>query len=186
MKLRNHFLNLIARGVDRTPRLASLLGSIALTFIYGPAYAEMQLFLTWPGVTGPSIVAGHVGDIPLTSYSQNASNNGGIACGQVAITKQIDQTSPRFLGMVLTSKTAAQATVTFAQQTATTTTTFYTVVLRNVFPTSITQSDNTNGTVVETILLSATAFAVEFIQQLPDGSTGARTRFAFDCTNPQL
>ncbi len=75
MKPYHHFRYLIAGGIDRTLSLASLLGSVALAFIYtAPAYAATQIFLTWPGIVGPSQVIGHVGDIPLTSYSQNASN----------------------------------------------------------------------------------------------------------------
>src|ERR1700749_449250 len=38
------------------------------------AQAATDLFLTWPGIIGPSTVQRHAGDIELTSYTQTASN----------------------------------------------------------------------------------------------------------------
>src|SRR5262245_16052129 len=102
-------------------RLASLLGSVALGFICtAPAYAgTTQILLTWPSFP----------DIPLTSYSQNASNGGvptrggasGSVCGQVTITKLVDRSSPIFLGLVLTGNTLIpRLTINFSQQNGTT------------------------------------------------------------------
>jgi hypothetical protein len=49
--------------------------TIGLAFVLPTqAQAATDLFLTWPGIVGPSTVQGHAGDIELTSYSQNASN----------------------------------------------------------------------------------------------------------------
>jgi type VI protein secretion system component Hcp len=176
MRPYHHFRYLMAGDIDRTLRLASLFGSVALAFICtAPAYAATQIFLTWPGILGPSQVIGHVGDIPLTSYSQNASNNGGVSvCGQVTFTKQIDSTSPLFLGMVLKGTTSPQATVTFASQNGGTETTYYTVDLRNVIPTSITQSDSAGDVITEQIVLSARAFRFTYTTQLPNGGMSAK------------
>jgi type VI secretion system secreted protein Hcp len=174
--------------------------TIGLAFVLPTqARAATDLFLTWPGIIGPSTVQGHVGDIELTSYSQNASNTfsqsgggggggaGKAICGEVTITKRIDSTSPIFLGMVLSSKrTSGPVTITFAKSANDAT--FYSVSLRNVVPTSITQSDDPGpGRITETIVLSASQFVFTFTPQLPSGSFGTPVTFGFDCaTNSQI
>jgi type VI secretion system Hcp family effector len=164
------------------------------------AQAATDLFLTWPGIIGSSTVQGHVGDIELLSYSQNASNTanpdstgkggGGKAiCGQITITKRLDSSSPVFLGMVLSERiTAGPVTVTFAKSGNARDTTFYTVRLRDVVPTSITQSDSPGAdTIIETIVLAARQFVFTFTPQLPNGSFGTPVSFGWDCaTNRQL
>ena len=141
------------------------------------AQAATDLFLTWPGIIGPSTIQGHAGDIELTSYTQTASNtasqssggggSGKAVCGAITITKGIDSTSPVFLGMVLSGRhTAGPVTVTFAKSKQDTT--FYTVSLRDVIPTSITQSDDPGpGRITETIVLSASQFEFTLTPQLP-------------------
>jgi type VI secretion system secreted protein Hcp len=161
------------------------------------AQAATDLFLTWPGIIGPSTIQGHAGDIELTSYTQTASNtasqssggggSGKAVCGAITITKGIDSTSPVFLGMVLSGRhTAGPVTVTFAKSKQDTT--FYTVSLRDVIPTSITQSDDPGpGRITETIVLSASQFEFTFTPQLPNGGFGTPVKFGFDCVaNKQL
>jgi type VI protein secretion system component Hcp len=119
-----------------------------------------QLFLAYPGISGPSTVPGFIGTIQLLSYSQAASNNGvSVTCGQVVITKLIDTTSPAFLGMMFNgSRTSAPATVTFVNSTPGAQTPFYTVNLSDVVPVSISQSDDPVNGLIETIVLSVTKF----------------------------
>jgi type VI secretion system secreted protein Hcp len=196
-------IHLIKTGGDRfrTLHLASLLGGIALGVSGAvPAQAANELFLTWPGIIGPSTVQGHVGDIELTSYSQNASNTASLGsagtgagagagkaiCGEVTVTKRIDSTSPIFLGMVLSGKvTPGPVTVTFARGAQDNT--FYSVSLRRVLPTSITQSDSTGpDKLTETIVFSATEFVFTYTPQLPNGSVGTPVTFRFDCTTNKI
>jgi type VI secretion system secreted protein Hcp len=173
----------------------AVIATVGIAFVLPKhAQAATDLFLTWPGIIGPSTVQGHVGDIELTSYSQNASNTfsqssgaGKAVCGEVTITKRIDSTSPVFLGMVLSGRvTSGPVTVTFAKSAKDTT--FYTVSLRNVVPTSITQSDSEGPErVTETIVLSASQFVFTFTPQLPNGSFGTPVTFGWDCAaNRQL
>jgi type VI protein secretion system component Hcp len=77
-------------------------------------------------------------------------------------------------------------TITFAKSAQETT--FYTVKLRNVVVTSITQSDDPGpGKIAETIVLSAAQFEFTFTPQLPNGSFGTPVRFGFDCVaNKQI
>jgi type VI protein secretion system component Hcp len=170
----------------------ALVGSVALGWT-ATAQAATELFLTWPGIIGPSTVQGHAGDIELTSYSQTASNTfnpgstgtgaGAVKpiCGEVTITKRIDNTSPIFLGMVLSgTRTGGPVTVTFAKSPNDAT--FYSVTLRNVVPTSITQSDDPGpGKITETIVFAATRFDFTFTPQLPNGSFGTPVKVGFDC-----
>jgi type VI protein secretion system component Hcp len=102
-------------------------------------------------------------------------------CGQVVITKLVDKTSPIFLAHVLRANADPKVTITFEVQNGSTVFTYYTVVLRNVLPTSISQSDNTNDIVTEQIVLKAQAFEYQFSGQNPDGSFSGFFGFRFDC-----
>jgi type VI protein secretion system component Hcp len=84
------------------------------------------------------------------------------------------------------SRTDGPVTITFAKSAQETT--FYTVKLRNVVVTSITQSDDPGpGKITETIVLSAAQFEFTFTPQLPNGSFGTPVRFGFDCVaNKQI
>ena len=133
-----------------------------------------QLFLTWPGIVGPSTVPGHVGDIALTSYSAGISVTGGAATGggagagkvtlgQVVVTKAIDKTSPFFFGSVATGVHTPTATITFTSGRGDTT--FYTVTLNDVAVTSMTQSDSLSDIITETLTFSYASIVV----RIPSG-----------------
>jgi type VI secretion system secreted protein Hcp len=189
-----------ARQMKKVTALA-VIATVGLAFVLPMhAHAATDIFLTWPGIIGSSTVQGHLGDIELLSYSQNASNTanpdstgrggaGRAICGRITITKRIDSTSPVFLGMVLSGRvTAGPVIITFAKSGDATDTTFYTVSLRRVVPTSITQSEGTGAdTIIETIVLEATQFVFTFTPQLATGSFGTPVTFGWDCaTNRQL
>jgi type VI secretion system secreted protein Hcp len=179
----------------------AVIATVGLAFVLPTqAQAATDLFLTWPGIIGPSTVQGHVGDIELLSYSQNASNTanpdstgkgggGKATCGQITITKRLDSTSPVFLGMVLSERfTAGPVTFSFVKAGTPKDPTFYTVTLHHVVPTKIMQSDSTgDDTITETIVLAASQFKFTFTPQLPNGSFGTPVSFGWDCaTNRQL
>ena len=171
--------------------LASLLLALALSGTVD-ANAATDVFLKWSDSTivGDSTNAQHPGEVVLTSYSQNSSNPvnlgngiGKAICGQITIMKQIDQTSPEFLGKVLTgsvSSATVPVTITF-EKSATVPFQYYKVELYRVAVTSITQNDSQADTVHETIMLEAGKFRYTFNRQKPDGTKGAPVIFGWDC-----
>jgi len=192
MKLAAFCLRGISADRNRAAKIAALFGVALALSCAVPAHAATQLFLTWPGITGNSVAPGHAGDTDLLSYVQNASNTfsfgsaGGGAgksiCGQVTVMKHIDSTSPIFLGLVLSEKvTAGPIVITFAKTGEPQDTTFYTVKLRNVIPTSITQNDSKTDILVETIVLMAEQFQFTFTPQLKNGQPGTPVTFSWDC-----
>jgi type VI secretion system secreted protein Hcp len=126
--------------------------------------------------------------MPRTPSAKAVAGGAGKAiCGEVTITKRIDSTSPIFLGMVLSSRrTSGPVTISFAKSANDAT--FYSVSLRNVVPTSITQNDDPGpGKLTETIVLSASQFLFTYTPQLPNGSFGTPVTFGFDCAiNTQI
>jgi len=156
----------------------------------GSAHAATELFLKWPNITGDSAVAGHVGEIQLQSYSQSVSNNDTAVpltikksvCGQVVVTKTIDQSSTHFLGLVLNSaRTQGPVVVTFVKP-GELPQTYYTVTLRNVIVASVMQSDSPNDAVItETITMLAAQFSYSFRPQRSDGTFGPPVTFGWDC-----
>jgi type VI protein secretion system component Hcp len=179
--------------------LASLLLGTALALsCTTDADAATFVYLKWSdtSIVGDSTNAHHLGEVALTSYSQNASNpvnltkKGDTAlCGQITIMKQIDQSSPAFLGKVLTgsvSSATVPVTITF-EKSAAVAFQFYKVELYQVAVTSITQSDSQADTVNETIMLEAGKFRYTFTPQNIDGTIGVPVTFGWDClANRQL
>jgi type VI protein secretion system component Hcp len=182
-------------GRRRMLRLALLLGAVALglncsaSSRAAAAIPTVDLFLDWPGVPGEAANTGFVGQIVLLSYSQTASNSAsnpnapprGI-CGQIAVTKHLDKSSPVLLGQVLSeTRTPGPVTISFAKTGGGRDVTFYKVDLHDVVPVSITQSDSPSGDIVETLVFMATRFQFSFIPQNSDGTQGKPVMFGFDC-----
>src|SRR5262245_49885529 len=97
------------------------------------------ILLKIAGITGTSQIPGHVGEIILSGFSATNTNtpsgtggtgggSGKAVCGQVTITKTIDQTSPQFLRLLFLGAHTPSATVTFQSSDGKTTPSdFYTV-----------------------------------------------------------
>ena len=176
-----------------------LLGTALALSCTTDAGAATSVYLKWSDgtIVGDSTDVQHLGEVTLTSYSQNASNpvnltkKGDTAlCGQITVMKQIDQSSPEFLGKVLTgsvSSATVPVTITFEKSAAQFAFQFYKVELYQVAVTSITQSDSQADTVNETIMLEAGKFRYTFTPQNVDGSKGTPVIFGWDClANRQL
>jgi type VI protein secretion system component Hcp len=179
------------RGRWALGRSALIGGVIAALSWVGAAQAATELFLKWPGIPGDSVVLGHRGEITLNSYSQSASNNDTVVplairrsvCGQIVVSKLLDQSSPHFLGLVLEGKvTAGPVVVTFAKSApAAGPQTYYTVTLNNVLVTSVSQNDSAGDIVSETITLLAGRFSYSVLPQKTDGTAGVPVTFGWDC-----
>lgn len=149
----------------------------------------ITILLKIAGITGTSQIPGHVGDIVLSGFSTNDSNTGPVAgggsgkslCGQVTITKTIDQTSPEFLRLVLTGVSTPSATVTFQSSDGKTTPSdFYKVDLREIFVTGVAQTDIQADKVTETIVLQAVQFQFSFLP-----INGTPVVFGWNCATNQ-
>jgi type VI secretion system secreted protein Hcp len=150
------------------------------------------ILLKIAGITGTSQIPGHVGEIILSGFSTmdtsapppSSAGGGGAGkpvCGQVTITKTIDQTSPQFLGLLFTGVSTPSATVTFQSSDGKTTPSdFYTVDLREIFVTSVAQTDFQADKVTETIVLQARVFQFRFFP-----SNGTPVVFGWDCVAVQ-
>lgn len=172
--------------------LSSLLLGIALPLSWtANADAGTVIFLTW----SDSSIAGNVA---VESYSQGDSNPVNLVtvngrgtsspkCGQITVTKQLDRSSPDFLGKVFEgSRTSASVpvTITFEKSTGADAGAFqyYKVQLFEVAVTSVTQAGAQGGdTVSESVSLEAARFRFTFTPQNSDGSAGAPVVFGWDC-----
>ena len=181
--------------------LSSLLLGMALPLSWAAnADAATAIFLKWSdsSIVGDSTNARHPGEVALTSYSQSDSNpvnlvtaggrgTGRPTCGQITVMKQLDRSSPEFLGKVFEgSRTSASVpvTITFEKSTGgdASPLQYYKVQLFEVAVTSVTQNDAQGDTIVsETIMLEAAKFRFTFTPQNPDGSAGTPVVFGWDC-----
>jgi type VI secretion system secreted protein Hcp len=179
-------------------RLWSVLLGTALTLSWtANAGATTVVYLKWSdsSIVGDSTNAQHPNEVVLTSYSQNDSNpvnlargaggsTGKATCGQITIMKQLDRSSPEFLGKVFqgsVSSPTVPVTITF-ESVAEVPFQFYKVQLYEVAVTSITQNDSQGDTVHETIMLEAGKFRFTYTPQKPDGTKGTVVVFGWDCT----
>ena len=64
---------------------------LAAAWLPAPAAAQIQGFMTSPGLPGESQVEGHVGDIDLMSYMQSAATK---SCFNAVAVKGLDRASP--------------------------------------------------------------------------------------------
>ena len=155
------------------PLLAGMVAAGAVAPVAAPAAED--IFLQIRGIKGDATDSKHKDEIVLLSYSQSFTNpvsSGGSAgkanCGDIKVTKLIDQSSPDLIGGVLSGKNYPSAVITF-RSAGNTQTEYYTVTLTNVVLDAITQSDTTGGsTIVEMVSMSAARFKFEYRAQNAD------------------
>lgn len=186
MKLRSRFLSAL---------LAGAFGVGAASTV--PAN---EIFLKIPGVNGPAIQQGFVGDIPLLAYSQGFANSATIGsagsgagagktqCGAINFTKLIDSTSTILLQHVVRGTRIPAATLYFLGATtgAGPIVVPYTITLTGVTVTAISQGDSVgNGAgalgITENIALIAEKFQFTFWPRNPDGTYGLPETTGWDC-----
>jgi type VI protein secretion system component Hcp len=143
---------------------------------------QTQAFLKLTGVTGTSTNVLHRGEVELVGFSANASTSGNRSvCGQITIVKNIDQTSPQFLGMLYRGYRSERATITF-EVVGGSPYDFYKIDLDAVTVQNITQSDPQNSTtVVETITLAATRYRYSYYPKDAQGRALTPVTFGWDC-----
>jgi type VI secretion system secreted protein Hcp len=166
--------------------------NVAFTGGVVDASAAVQTFLKFPGITGDSVVAGHEGEVRLTSMSANASRSlgggcmgggaGKFVCGQITLEKKIDASSPQFLGLLFTGQTTPGPAKIVVEKTGDSPFEFYKIELGQVSILSIAQSDAEGDEAVkETIVLKANQYRYTYTPQTDKGLSGKPVVFGWDC-----
>lgn len=132
-----------------------------------PATAADYLFLKLPGITGPSTIPPHGGEIEVLSFSAGASAKKGVGstCSDLSVMKITDQTSPLLFVATVMGVDFAQATLTYAQgPTGGPVVDKYSIVLNNASITSVQDSGTTGGggLPIESVSLKGTSWVVTF------------------------
>ncbi len=158
--------------------------------------AATKVFLKFPGVAGESTDDKHKGEIEITSFAANASrvgnlNGGGggggvgrVICGQVTLVKPIDQSSPKFLGLLFNGAvTRGPAVLSFEKVSGGEGPhiDYYVIELSDISVMGISQSDPDDGVVTEKVMLQAGKYIYSYTPQKPDGSAGTPVTFGWDC-----
>jgi len=187
-------------AADPKPRLVSrlarpmLAGALAAVGSM-PAHAVTDMFMQLEGIPGESTDAKHKDWIEIRAYSQGFSNPvtfvggggggaGKVSCGDVNVMKGIDKASPKLMEAVMTGKHIAKGTLAFRSTSGKTgDVDYYTVVLDEIFITSVQQSDAaSDGTrVMESVSLAAKKFEFTYRTQKADGSVDSPKTFSYDC-----
>ncbi|MEJ6000793.1 Hcp family type VI secretion system effector [Paucibacter soli] len=186
-------------AADSKPKLGSrlarpMLAGALVAVSSLPAQAATDVFLQLDGIKGESTDAKHKEWIEIRSYSQGFSNPastgvgggggaGKVSCGDVNVMKSIDIASPKLMEAVMTGKHIAKGTLAFRSVSGKGDTDYYTVVLSEIFVTSVQQSDSaSDGTrITESVSLAASKFEFSYRTQKADGSLDTPKTFTFDC-----
>jgi type VI secretion system secreted protein Hcp len=177
--------------------LAPLLMAAGLA-VSGPAAAAEEIFLRLDGIVGGATAAGHQNEIVVSSYSQAFSNTAGavtggggsagkVKCGEITVMKNIDKSSPKLIGAVVTGSHIATGDIKFDSSGRNgNLVESYHVALTDVVVTDIAQMDHTPEGVMEQVTLSATKFTFTFTPTTNAGGTGGKISFSVDCSTNQV
>jgi type VI protein secretion system component Hcp len=87
------------------------------------AAAAEEIFLRLDGIAGSATAAGHQNEIAVSTYSQAFSNTstaatggagaGKVKCGEITVMKNIDKSSPKLIGAVVTGSRIATGDIRF-------------------------------------------------------------------------
>jgi type VI secretion system secreted protein Hcp len=170
--------------------LAAVLMAVGLA-ASGPAAAADEIFLRLDGIVGSATGAAHQNEIVLSTYSQAFSNTtsavtggggsaGKVNCGEITVMKNIDKSSPKLIGAVVTGSHIATGDIQFVGNGSQVES--YHVALTDIVVTEIAQMDHTPEGVMERVTLSARQFKFTFIPITNIGKLGAPISFSVDCS----
>jgi len=158
----------------------------------GAAAAADEIFLRLDGIMGSSTAVGHQNEIVVTTYSQAFSNSvstatgsgsgaGKVNCGEITVMKNIDTSSPKLIGAVVTGTHIATGDIKLDSTRANGLVETYHVALTDVLVTDIAQMDRTPQGVMEQVKLSASQFKFTFTPIANTGGPGTPISFSVDC-----
>jgi len=181
----------------RAGAVAAAMTAAGLAFS-APALGADEIFLRLDGITGSATAPGYQNEIVLSSYSQAFSNGASassgsgagtskLTCGEIVVTKNIDMSSPRLIGSVVTGSHIASGDIYFdSSRGYGTPVQTYHVALTDVLVTEIRQKDHTPEGVMEQVTLSARQFKFTFTPASANGGTGTPITFSVDCGTDQV
>ena len=106
---------------------------------------------------------------------------GKVTCGDITVLKNIDKSSPALIGRVVTGKVIPNATLTF-RSVGRAALEYYVVTLKDVFITSIDQTDQNNpARIFERVTLNSAQFKFSYQQQKADGQPSSTVQYDVDC-----
>jgi type VI secretion system secreted protein Hcp len=196
MKSRSNPTKIPKSKVVQFCALASVLMAAGLA-VGGPAAAAEEIFLRLDGIMGGATASGHPNEIVVSTYSQAFSNPasavtgggsaGKVKCGEIIVMKNIDKSSPKLIGAVVTGNHIATGDIKFDSTRGNgTLVESYHVALTDVVVTDIAQMDHTPQTVMEQVTLSARQFKFTFTPTTNSGGAGAPITFSVDCSTNQV
>ncbi len=144
------------------------------------------MYLTFPGVTGPSTAAGHAGDIELRSFKfamRSSTRPAGTISGQpvfdgVHITKLTDQTSGPLMRALTRGTRIPKLTISLREPGARAD--FQRFEMTDVVVTGFAQGGKAEPAALENIDLDFASFLSGVTPTRPDGTLGAEVTFGYD------
>ncbi len=193
-QVRQKFTAMIKRGL-----LAGVFAVSTATMVAAPEPALAASFLRLGNIRGESTDSRHKDEIDILSFTQSFINNsvvalgggggsaGKVQCGAITVIKNIDRASPLLLRAVATGEHIRDGRLTFRNEDSENLADYYTIDLRDVLVSELTQTDNPDpNRIVEKLVLNASVYIFSYKPQNKDGSLGAEVRFGFDCLRNRI
>lgn len=181
-------------GRFRRPLLQGALAVAATAMVAAPAAALAETFLRLGDIKGESTDAKHKDQIDILSFTQSFINTfdggfgggagtGKVQCGAVMMMKNIDKSSPLLLKGVATGQHFNDGVISF-QSDRKDGAEYYSITMREVFVTELTQTDDKDpARIFEKLVLNARSFEFKYTPQTVKGSIGAPVTFKWDCAS---
>lgn len=180
----------VAGSITR-PLLKGAFAVATTAIVSVPAPALADTFLKLDGIEGESTSDKHKGEIDILSFTQSfinsvptsggGSGKGKVNCGEITLMKNIDKSSPQLLKTVITGKHIRDGVLSF-QTTSKAATEYYTIKMKEVFVTELTQTDAADpNRIFEKVVLSASDYEFEYTPQDSKGGTRAPIKLGYNC-----
>jgi type VI secretion system secreted protein Hcp len=167
-----------------------MVGMLLLGLLVADSPGSSDMFLSIPGIPGESTNKIHSGEIDIFGWSWGATNTGAVVSGgggagklvlgKLELVKKVDNASPLLLFATCNGKTQDTAVLT-VRRAGSAPFEYLKIILSDVLVTSVQAGGSTmDDQLRETITLSFAKILVEYTQQKPDGSAGAKVTMSWD------
>lgn len=154
--------------------------ALALAFIVcllGPGQSLAATFLNLAGIPGDSVDVGHVGQIDVAEYTQLVS--GDRNCVKLVIVKRLDNASPALSTLAVTRQQISDGRV--EKVTGPDRFVSFSADLAQIAVNSVELVNQSDGSVMEKVMLTPRALTLSFIPQKSDGTAGTPITGSVTC-----
>lgn len=160
--LHSHDITVATKALNHALALALIVCLLA------PSQSLAATFLNLAGIPGDSVDTDHVGQIDVAQYTQLVS--GDRNCVRLVVVKRLDNASPALSTLAVTRQRISDGRV--EKVTGPDRFVFFSADLAQIAVNSVELVNQSDGSVMEKVMLTPRALTLSFIPQRSDGTPG--------------